>query len=134
MKLSVLIQNLNEKQILSPSDPEISGLNYDSRKIKPGDFFAAIKGTAIDGHSFLKKAVQAGASALLVETPLENCPIPQIVVSNTRKALAECADAFYLHPTKKLKLIGVTGTNGKTTTTYLCDSIFSQAGFKTGII
>lgn len=134
MKLFSLVQTLKEKEILFPSNPEISGLTYDSRQIRPGCLFAAIKGTAVDGHRFLKEAVEKKAAALLVERPLENCSTPQIIVHNTRKALAECADVFYGHPAEKLKLVGVTGTNGKTTTTYLCDSIFSQAGFKTGII
>lgn len=134
MQFGELIQGVNPVNVLGGLQTTISGLAYDSRLVKPGDLFAAIRGTHQDGHQYAKDAVQKGAAALLVETPLENVSVPQVVAANARKALARIAAVFYHHPAEKLTLIGVTGTNGKTTTTYLCEAIFRQAGIKTGII
>lgn len=134
MQLAELVRGITPKKISGEPHTEISGLTYDSRLVKPGDLFAAILGTRQDGHRYLEEAVKKGAAALLVETPLKNSSIPQIVVSNSREALAHMAAAFYHHPDEQLTLIGVTGTNGKTTTTYLVEAIFQKTGIKTGII
>jgi len=134
MQLADLAAPLTEKKIVGDSQTEIRGIEYDSRKIEPGFLFAALRGAKDDGHSFIPKAISKGAQALLVEIPVENPAVPQIVVPNSRRALALIANEFYHRPTEKLKVIGVTGTNGKTTTTYLVESILAAAGHKTGII
>ena len=128
MRLSVLVSALPEKKILGDSNRDIKGLAYDSREVRPEFLFAAIRGVHQDGHAYIKSAMERGATALLVENPVSSVSLPQVVAPNTRHALAVVADEFYGHPTRSLKLIGVTGTNGKTTTTYLCESIFREAG------
>ena len=114
-------------------DTDIVSIEYDSRKVKPGSMFCCIVGLLLDGHEFAEKAVQAGASALLTERPLP-FDVPQIIVGNARKSMAEMAAAFYGYPQREMCMIGVTGTNGKTTTTYMVKSIAEQAGKKVGII
>lgn len=134
MDLRALVSPLPDKKVLGESNPEILGLAYDSREVRGGFLFAAIRGTRQNGHAYIQNAIDHGASALLLETPVPGHAIPQVVVPNSRQALALVSDFFYHHPTRGLKLVGVTGTNGKTTTTYLCESIFRAAGYKTGII
>lgn len=110
---------------------------FDSRSVKPGSVYVAIRGTKIDGHEFLQKAVDAGAVALVVEDAA-NVPSefrgPVNVVDDTRKALSEIAAAFYYYPSRELFTIAVTGTNGKTTTTHLVEAILNYAGKSTGVI
>jgi UDP-N-acetylmuramoyl-L-alanyl-D-glutamate--2,6-diaminopimelate ligase len=134
MKLKELVKVLKEKEIRGDLNTEITGIVYDSRQVQPGFLFTAIKGTHQDGHQHAKSAVEKGASALLVEVFQDEISVPQIKVPNSRKGLAEVANIFFDHPTRKLKLVGVTGTNGKTTTTYLCEAIFAASGLKTGVI
>ena len=114
-------------------DTDIVSIEYDSRKVKPGSMFCCIVGLLLDGHEFAEKAVQAGASALLTERQLP-FDVPQIIVGNARKSMTEMAAAFYGYPQREMCMIGVTGTNGKTTTTYMVKSIAEQAGKKVGII
>lgn len=111
----------------------ISGITHDSRKVRPGDIFAALKGETTDGTRFVDSAVKAGAAAVLCETPLET-DIPQIVVQNARARLGEVAAVCYGNPSDQLKLIGITGTNGKTTTTYLLETILQHAGLECGVM
>ncbi len=111
----------------------IGGIAADSRRVKPGDLFICLKGFTVDGHDFAAQAVERGAVALLVEKFLP-VSVPQLRVSDTRRAMAIVADRFYRRPTQQLRLFGVTGTNGKTTVTYLLEKIFSDAGYKTGLI
>lgn len=114
---------------------EITGMTADSRKVKAGDLFICLPGFTVDGHSFAEKAVEQGAVAVLVEREL---PLPatiaQVIVPDTRRAMALVADMFYGSPTRHLKVIGVTGTNGKTTTTHLIDKILRDQAKKTGLI
>ena len=110
-------------------------LHFDSRKVKKGDVFVAVKGTQVDGHKFIEKVVQQGAVAVIVETmPTGTSDALFIKVRNTSSALSFAAGNLYDHPSKKLKLIGITGTNGKTTTATLLLDLFKNLGYKTGLI
>lgn len=116
---------------------EVSNLVFDSRKVTPGSVFFALKGTHEDGHNYLEKAVQAGASALVV---MNKSKVPGefkgevIEVADSRDALAEAAKVFFGHPTKDLTMIGVTGTNGKTTSVYMLEEVFKSLGAATGVM
>ena len=144
MRLEQLIEGINIKCLEGKSDVEISHLNYHSRKIGPGDLFVAMKGYAQDGHDFIGDAVSRGATAVLSELApdmviqkLSRKPnqMPVVLqVSDSRKALSRLAVAFYHTPFHNMNLIGITGTNGKTTTSYLLESILLAAGRKPGVI
>lgn len=112
---------------------EITGLTADSRQVKPGYLFVCLTGYTVDGHSFAAQAVQRGAVAVLSEKDLD-VPATIVRVPDTRRAMAMLADRFYGSPTRELKLIGVTGTNGKTTTTHLIDKILRDQHKQTGLI
>ena len=114
-------------------DAEITSVEYDSRKVKEGSLFCCMKGLVSDGHNFAAQAVDKGAAALLVEhlLPLD---VPQIVASDGRVAMAHAAAAFYGHPEREMIMLGVTGTNGKTSTTYMVKSSAETAGKKVGLI
>ncbi len=121
---------------------EITGLSSDSRNTSPGNLFAAIKGLSVDGHSFLEQAVSAGCSALMVNrywqetgVAIKITPqIPVIEVDDTRIALGDMAAAFYDHPDRQLNVIGITGTNGKTTTSFLVEALLKACGKRPGVI
>jgi UDP-N-acetylmuramoyl-L-alanyl-D-glutamate--2,6-diaminopimelate ligase len=112
----------------------ISGVQFDSRKVKPGDLFVAIPGFKVDGHLFLKAAAGKGAVAALVNQTMPLLDLPQLVCADTRAALSMAAYGFHAEKIEKLKLVGVTGTNGKTTTTYLIQSLLNHAGLASGLI
>ena len=118
-------------------DPDLvpTGFTYDSRRAMPGDFFVCIEGYQHDGHDFISQAVAKGCKGVVVQ---RDVPVPpgvnRVRVADTRFALSHLSAAFFAHPSRKLRLIGVTGTNGKTTTTHLIDAILRGAGFKTGLI
>ena len=116
----------------------ITGLTYDSRQVRPGELFICLVGARADGHSFLREALAKGAAAVLInsgrETAAQGLPVPVGIVPDTRKAMAAIASAFFDRPSQRLSLIGITGTNGKTTTSYLTAAILGAAGRKTGII
>ena len=114
-------------------DVPVASLQYNSRKVRKGDVFCCIVGTFSDGHAYAAQAVEAGAAALVVERELP-LPVPQVVVKNTRIAMAEMAAAFYGYPTRGMRIVGVTGTNGKTSTTYMLKAIAEQCGWKVGLI
>jgi UDP-N-acetylmuramoyl-L-alanyl-D-glutamate--2,6-diaminopimelate ligase len=116
-------------------DPEIvvRDVVYDSREVTSGALFAALPGADFDGHDFARQAIERGASALLVERPVP-LDVPQLVARDSRRALANVAAAFFGNPAEKLGVIGVTGTDGKTTTSYLVEAILGQAGLTTGMI
>lgn len=113
---------------------KISDIACDSRKVKPGSLFVCITGYETDGHKYAKSAVENGAVAVVAEHPLPTVGVPCVVVDNTRKAMSQIAAAYYGYPFKKFGLIGITGTNGKTTTTYLIKAILEHLGKKVGLI
>lgn len=133
MELENLIEHLFIKKWVVKGNPTIHSIEMDSRKVTQGSLFICMQGFTVDGHDFAKEAVQNGAVALIVERPV-NVDVPTIQVKDSQRAMAILADVFYQSPTNKLHLIGITGTNGKTTTTYLIDKIFEDAGRKTGRI
>lgn len=135
--LSCLTEVLPEARVRGDASRAISGLCYDSRRVQPGFLFAALPGQHTDGHLYVEEAVRRGAVAVLVEqgrSDVKAGDATVVSVPNTRAALAAVAHAFYEHPSHKLRLTGVTGTNGKTTTTYLVEAIMRAAGRKTGVI
>ncbi|MCG2820852.1 MAG: UDP-N-acetylmuramyl-tripeptide synthetase, partial [Candidatus Atribacteria bacterium] len=135
MKLSELTTNLKVKEIIGDLNLNIKGIYHNSREIKRDFLFICIKGFTFDGHNFIDEAINRGAVALVVEKEIPPRPCITIIrVDDSRKALAILANQFYGFPSRKLKLIGVTGTNGKTTITYMLRAIFQEAGFKTGLL
>lgn len=149
MKLSELIRNLTRNlpnvklhssfqkllTLKNLESIEIQTVTSDSRQVTPQSLFVAVRGWVTDGHQYVSSAIAQGAKAIVVEKKQSVDPaIIQIEVSDSREALALLACALYRHPTQELVLVGVTGTNGKTTTTYLLESIFKEAGFKPGVI
>ncbi len=135
MKLSELVQSIDYVEILNPADPEIGSLCHDSRQAGPGALFFALKGVVTDGHRFLPAAAAKGAAAVVLEDPAQAPPgIPAIRVADGRLAMARMAATFYGDPTAKLPLVGITGTNGKTTTTYLIEAIMAAAGLPPAVL
>ncbi|HHW02995.1 MAG TPA: UDP-N-acetylmuramoyl-L-alanyl-D-glutamate--2,6-diaminopimelate ligase [Thermoanaerobacterales bacterium] len=135
MKLGNLISKLPDiVYVKGPADVNISSVEYDSRRVTEGSLFVAIKGFNADGHDFVPQAISGGAVAVIGEQDLDLPNITYIRVMNSRKALAQSCAWFYDYPSKKLGIIGVTGTNGKTTTTYLVKAMLDRAGYKTGVI
>jgi UDP-N-acetylmuramoyl-L-alanyl-D-glutamate--2,6-diaminopimelate ligase len=112
---------------------EIEGLAYDSRRVAPGDLFFCVSGYRSDGHDFAARAVQSGAAALVVERPL-GLDVPEVLVQSARSAMAPIAARFYRDPTSELAVIGVTGTNGKTTTAYLVRALLEASGRQCGLL
>lgn len=138
MKLLELLDGVKYKLVKGNLDKEIEKVQYDSRKIAKNDIFVCLSGFEVDGHQFANKAIEAGASVLICEKDLDfdniSDEVTVIRVEEGRKALAIISANYYDHPTKKLKLIGVTGTNGKTTSVYILKSILEKAGEKVGLI
>ena len=137
MKLSELTRNIQYTRIVLPKEEvEISGVNIDSRKVKQGDMFIAMRGTQVDGHQFIEKALEAGASAILCETiPGTLDPsVAYISVPDVSKIVGKVATTFYGNPTQRMRLVGVTGTNGKTTIATLLYRLFREFGHKCGLI
>ncbi len=135
-RLSELLAATAVRTIVTSTDPEIAGLHYDSRKAGAGDCFFAVRGTQCDGHDFIADAVRAGVAAVVCEElPAEQKEgVSYVVVVDSNGAMADMAAAFYDHPSRELRLVGVTGTNGKTTVaTLLCD-LFGALGYRAGLI
>ena len=126
-------------EILSAADgvleTDVSGVCWDSREVRPGDLFVAMTGFAADGHRFIPQAMAAGAAAVLCQVPPEGEGIPYVQVADSRRALAVAGGNFYGHPAESMTMVGITGTNGKTTTTYLLKDVLEKAlGAKVGLI
>jgi len=135
MKLSELLQSIEYEKINGSGDPEISGIHYDSRTVKPGGLFFALKGAKVDGHVFIPTAVANGAVAVVGEdVPAGLDALAVIKTADSRVAMARVAAAFYGDATAGLPLVGITGTNGKTTTTYLIEGILSAAGLPAAVL
>jgi UDP-N-acetylmuramoyl-L-alanyl-D-glutamate--2,6-diaminopimelate ligase len=135
MKLKDLIKKVNYKEIYGDTDIKIKDISINSKNIIGGSLFVAIKGFRNDGHDFAEEAISAGAAGLVIQRKVSvSSSVAQVVVSNTREVLPLLCKNFYKDPTGSFKLIGVTGTNGKTTTCYLIDSILRSAGIRTSLI
>ncbi|MBI4823640.1 MAG: UDP-N-acetylmuramoyl-L-alanyl-D-glutamate--2,6-diaminopimelate ligase [Nitrospirae bacterium] len=132
MTLKRLIEDMETLNISADTDIDIRQINYDSRKVMPGDLFVALKGLNLDGHDFIPDAIKRGASTVICEN--KQSAIPFIQVPDTRSSLAFVSNNFYERPSERLSVIGITGTNGKTTTSYLIKSILEKSGKKTGLI
>jgi UDP-N-acetylmuramoyl-L-alanyl-D-glutamate--2,6-diaminopimelate ligase len=117
------------------SDRPVTGIAYDSRMVKAGDVFVALKGQHADGTAFVRQALERGAAAVVSEQPApEDAHVPWATATDARLALAVLADAFFRHPSGDMRVVGITGTNGKTTTAYLLASIFEAAGMRCGML
>jgi UDP-N-acetylmuramoyl-L-alanyl-D-glutamate--2,6-diaminopimelate ligase len=133
MDLERLVTALEPSQVLGSPAIEVRDLAYDARAVTPGALFFAVPGEHADGHDFAAAAVEAGAAAVVVERELE-LPVPQIVVADSRAAMAPAADVFFGEPTRELEIVGVTGTSGKTTTSFLLFAILAAAGRRPGLL
>ena len=136
MELEKILKGIKAKQILGSPAVQIKRLTLDSRAILPNDLFVAVKGTTVDGHTFIESAIEHGATAIICQDkPTKiNPDICYVMVEDSTEVLGELASAFYNHPSRKLKLVGVTGTNGKTTTATLLYDLFQKLGYKVGLI
>lgn len=135
-KLKQLLNAIKIKNVYNEQEKDltISGISYHSQKVKRGYIFVCIKGYKTDGHKYLKQAVENGAVAAIVEDFQKDIDIPQYAVENSRIALARLGAAFYNNPSKKMKMIGITATNGKTTTAFMTNAILENEGFRTGLL
>lgn len=135
MTVEQLVKELEFEVLAGSVDAEITTLVYDSRKVEKGSVFVCISGSVRDAHDFIPEVAKKGAAAVIVEREVELLPhMTYIKVENSRRALAYMSAAYFGYPAKKLKTIGITGTKGKTTTTYMVKSILEASGFKTGLI
>ena len=134
MKLSQVLQGTGADTASLKADPDITGISYDSRKTQKGDLFVCIKGFATDGHKYAAKAVEAGAAAVLAQDRLDLGDVPVAYTSDNRHGLAIAAANFFGHPSDSMLVFGVTGTNGKTTISYLVRAIVETSGRECGVL
>ena len=135
MKLNEVLKNIHPIKIVGDAEVEITGVNIDSRRIKAGHLFIAMKGTQVDGHQFIAKAIELGAKSILCEDlPEPVTGVTYVQVASTEDAAGKVATLFYGDPSRKLKLVGVTGTNGKTTIATLLYNMFRKFGHKVGLL
>ena len=136
MNLKSILETIDYEVVQGNDDLEVGSINYDSRKIKENDIFVCIKGFATDGHKYTDKALENGASVIVLQddVKIEDKDITVIKCSDTRKALAVMGANFYDNPSRKMKMIGITGTNGKTTTAFMIKDILEAEGKKVGLI
>src|SRR5947207_8140415 len=134
MQLKTLVAAISPRQIIGPLDRVVESIAYGSRLVQMNGLFVALRGEKSDGHQFIEQSVEKGATVIVteqeVQSPRETC----VVVDNTRSALADLAATFYVHPARRLRLAAVTGTNGKTTTTFLLKHICEKAGLRCGLL
>jgi UDP-N-acetylmuramoyl-L-alanyl-D-glutamate--2,6-diaminopimelate ligase len=134
MQLKNLATSISLRQVIGPLDREIDGIYYDSRRVQKNGLYVALRGAQVDGHQFTDQAIERGATALVVERPESHARATALVVDDSRLALADLAFAFFKKPALRLKMAGVTGTNGKTTTSFLIKHICENAGLRSGLI
>src|SRR2546425_6245604 len=133
--MSDLLAALPEKRVIGEPPRSVSSIAGDSRRVEPGGCFVAVPGFKQDGRRFIPEAVQRGVAVVVTEgEPVSGLPVAQVLVPSVRASLARLAGAFYGHPSRQLTLVGVTGTNGKTTTSYLIDALLRARGLATGVI
>jgi len=133
-RLAKLLTELLPIPINEAINPLITNIATDSRQIKPNGLFICINGYTVDGHDYINQAIKNGAVAILAERPFPDCPVPIIIVSDTKRLAGQVANRFYNQPSQKMRVYGVTGTNGKTTTTKLAYDLFRATGVKAGMI
>ncbi|MBI2947093.1 MAG: UDP-N-acetylmuramoyl-L-alanyl-D-glutamate--2,6-diaminopimelate ligase, partial [Verrucomicrobia bacterium] len=135
MQLRQLINEFPTVSVEGSLDREVAGITYDSRRVGPGMIFVAIPGQNVDGHDFINSAIDRGAAAVICErNGFVSQRVTKIKVTDVREALALAAAAYYQHPSTKLRVIGVTGTNGKTTVAFMVKHLLETAGVKTGLL
>ncbi|MDR5659679.1 UDP-N-acetylmuramyl-tripeptide synthetase [Serpentinicella sp. ANB-PHB4] len=134
IKLNELLKSIDVLKTTQNKEIKISGISYHSQKVEIGHLFVCIKGEKTDGHKYLAQAVTHGAVAAIVEEIQDTVDIPQYVVKDSRKALAQLGAEFYGQPSKEMQMVGITATNGKTTTSFMTNAIFEKHGLKTGLI
>src|SRR6476661_438821 len=134
MQLKTLLASISSRQIIGPVDRVVESIAYDSRRVQRNGLFVALRGEKSDGHQFIEQAVEKGATVIVTEREVQSPRATCVVVENTRAALADLAATFYERPARRLKLAAVTGTNGKTTTTFLLKHICENAGVRCGLL
>src|SRR5436190_19625108 len=134
MQLKTLVAAISPRQIIGAVDRVVESIAYDSRRVQRNGLFVALRGEKADGHQFIEQAVEKGATVIVTEHEVQSPRATCLVVENTRAALADLAGTFYQHPDRRLKLAAVTGTNGKTTTTFLIKHICEKAGLRCGLL
>jgi len=135
MKLADIVKTFTPLAVEGPLDQEITGIAYDSRRVMPGHMFVAMRGENTDGHRFVEAAIDRGAAAVVLERDMGFSPrATRIKVSDARRSMAHASAQFYHHPSQKLKVVGITGTNGKTTTAFMVRAILEAAGISCGLL
>ncbi len=134
MQLKTLAHAIPVQQVIGSLDREVDGIYYDSRRVQKNGLYVAVRGAHVDGHQFTEQAIERGASAIVVEEPESHSRATSLVVADSRGALADLAFTFYRQPALRLKMAGITGTNGKTTTSFLLKHICESAGLRSGLI
>jgi UDP-N-acetylmuramoyl-L-alanyl-D-glutamate--2,6-diaminopimelate ligase len=134
MQLKILAEAIPVREVLGSLDREVDGIFYDSRRVQKNGLYVAVRGAHVDGHQFTEQAIERGASAIVVERPESHSRATSLVVADSREALADLAFTFFKKPALRLKMAGVTGTNGKTTTAFLLKHICDAAGLRSGLI
>ena len=135
MNLAEIIKTVNAISVVGTQDQEITGIAYDSRRVMPGNLFIAVRGARTDGHRFVNAAIDRGASAVVLEDDSSfNARATRIRVGDARRSMAQASAHFYNHPSQNLKVVGVTGTNGKTTTAFMVRAIMETAGIPCGLL
>src|SRR4029077_14845505 len=134
MQLKTLAGAIPIRQVIGPLDRPVESIAYDSRRVQKNGLFVALRGEKSDGHDFIGQAIEKGATVIVTEREEKDSRATCLVVESTRSAMADLSAAFYRKPSERLKLAAVTGTNGKTTTTFLVKHICEKAGLRCGLI